>query len=262
MHTYRKFALDLARRAGKAIKENYTLGMNNQWKEDGTPVTATDLMINNMVIEAVNRNFPEHSVLSEEESDMKAGSEYIWVCDPVDGTIPFTFGVPVFSFSLALVKDGQPILGVVYDPMMDRLYSASQGEGTFLNGQRIMVSTADNLRKAVMNVDGAGQELPGYDLFRISSALQNQMGGMVFRMYSYIYSGMLVAAGEFAAAIFLKDTVHDAAAVKIIVEEAGGRATDIEGRDQRYDRKCKGLIASNGKLHDELVDILNDKKYR
>src|SRR3989338_6753886 len=105
MKSYKTFAINLAQKAGKIIRENFKANVKKEWKADGTPVTAIDLAVNKLVIESVQKEYPTHSILAEEESAMQEGSEYVWVCDPIDGTYPFSHGIPNFAFSLALVKD-------------------------------------------------------------------------------------------------------------------------------------------------------------
>ncbi|MCX6781496.1 MAG: inositol monophosphatase [Candidatus Magasanikbacteria bacterium] len=227
--------------------------MQKEWKADVTPVTETDFLINKMLIEAVNSTFPSHGILAEEESDMKAGAEYVWVCDPVDGTMPFSHGVPICAFSLALVKDGESILGVVYDPFSDRLFSAVKNQGAMLNGNSISVSKIDTFKGALGDFEGGSSA--HYDLFPMVRHLGMNEMTKLMKLSSFIYPSVLVAAGEFAFTLFPSKSTHDAAAVKIIVEEAGGKVTDIFGNEQRYDEPINGLIASNGILHDRLVEL-------
>lgn len=253
---YKDFAINLARNAGQIIKSEFTLGMKKEWKADTTPVTEADLKINQLVMDEVNLYYPEHSLHSEEESNYKE-SDYMWVCDPIDGTIPFSHGVPTCVFSLALVHKGQPILGVIYDPFIDRLFFAEKGKGAFLNGQPIKVSKAPSLYqesgKLVMNVSfWLGTEAIMQPLFDKLKKLNI----ILIDVCSIVYMGALVASGEFVAIVFPGTAPHDSAAIKIIVEEAGGKATDILGNEQRYDRNTNGLVATNGLIHDELIGMI------
>lgn len=250
---YKQFAESFARRAGAIIKENFTLGMAKEWKSDNTPVTETDYLINSMLIKEVRNNFPSHSIKSEEETDFDGRSEYTWVCDPLDGTIPFSHGIPICTFSLALVRNGESILGVAYDPFGDRLFSAVRKEEAHLNNKKIHVSNIKILRGAAANCEIF--DTAQYDINELVKYLRTNKGVKVMSLCSVIYSAMLVAAGEFGFVIFPHHTVHDAAAVKIIVEEAGGRVTDLFGNDQKYDQETNGFIASNGILHNKLVRL-------
>ena len=251
--THKDFAISLARKAGGIIRENFLLGMKKEWKADNTPLTATDLRINQMAIDEINREFPGHSVLAEEGSALVENAEYTWVCDPVDGTIPFSHGLPLSTFGLALVKDGQPILGVVYDPFMDRMYFAEKGKGAYLNDKLIHVSTANVLKNTVCGFEGSSSSK--YTAVPVMVELFKE-GAKPFKIYSFMYVSMMVACGEFVGSYYPWDKAHDGATVKIIVEEAGGKVTDIDGNEQRYDQPIKGCLASNGILHDKFLEVI------
>lgn len=139
MNEYKDVAIELAKSAGDTMRHHFTIGMKITWKADKTPVTIADTKINALVIKVIKDTFPTHGVLGEEASDYEVGDKYLWVCDPIDGTIPYSHGIPTSVFSLALVKDGEPILGVVYDPFMERMFFAQKGEGAFMNEQIINV---------------------------------------------------------------------------------------------------------------------------
>lgn len=249
---FKKFAEDFALKAGQVIRENFGLGMSKQWKKDNTPVTEADLRINSLLIKEVQTRFPGHSIIGEEESSQSGNSEYAWVCDPVDGTIPFSHGIPVSTFSLALTKNGESILGVVLDPFQEHLFSAVKEQGAFLNGQPIHVSNTTNFRGLGSYEIFAEMR---YDTSKLIEHLRLKEKVKLISLASIIYPSVLVAAGELLFTVFPHDTAHDAAAVKVIVEEAGGKVTDLFGNDQRYDRPTKGFIASNGYLHAQLVEL-------
>lgn len=248
MEKYKKVAVDLAYEAGKIMRKNFGLGMKKEWKSDDTPLTETDLDVNSLVIKTLLKEFPAHSVLGEEESRMVEGSEYTWVCDPVDGTAPFSHGYPTFAFSLALTKNGESVLGVIYDPMLDRLLVGVKGEGATLNGKKIFVSKKNSLQNAFINLD-IKKRLVGIKELLIDTSWASTI-------YSAVYVSMLVACGEFEAEIFEYTSPWDAAAVKIIIEEAGGKVTDLDGNEQRYDQKINGFIASNGVLHEQILQMV------
>ena len=254
---YREFAQNMAQEAGKIMKRYYSLGMEKGWKGDRTLVTKADLEINHLLLEKVQCVFPTHNVRSEEGSSEGKPSEYCWVCDPIDGTAPFCHGMPISTFSLALVKNGESILGVVYDPFADRLFIGEKGMGTMLNGKNIRVSSQAELRGALCDIE-AHYTHP-YHAHTFVEHLCDEERVHCMRMMSFIYPSVLVAAGEVTCTVFPGDTVHDVAAVKVIVEEAGGRVTDLFGNEQRYDRPVKGAIVSNGVVHEYLVEL--SKKY-
>jgi myo-inositol-1(or 4)-monophosphatase len=249
MHDFKTIAHNLARQAGELMRTNFSRGMTKEWKEDDTPLTVTDTAINELVIQTIAKEFPAHSVLGEEQSNIIEGAEYTWVLDPIDGTVPFSHGFPVFAFSLALTFGGEVILGVIYDPMMDRLLYAEKGGGAFLNGNPVRVSSRDTLRQTIVEIQSWKDYSPNLNPLKNEII---QMGGQASTMCSVVYAGMLVALGELGGVLFSGTKPWDAAAVKVIVEAAGGKVTDLAGNDQRYDQTVNGLIVSNGVLHEQL----------
>ena len=183
------------------------------------------------------------------------GANYKWVCDPVDGTAMYARHIPVAVFSLALVIDGKPHIGVVYDPFTDSLYTAIKDKGSFKNGVKLQVNdfALEDMR-SVSNFD-AWPEAP-HNLIEAIKELGKKT--YFVSIGSVIRACMCVANGEFNVSIF-PGTKHkncDIAAVKVIVEEAGGKVTDIFGNEQRYDRDINGAVISNGKIHDEVINVL------
>jgi myo-inositol-1(or 4)-monophosphatase len=251
MMSQKEFAIDLARKAGAIIKTNFSLGMKKEWKKDGTPLTETDKAVNRLVLEEIHKSYPDHAILSE-EGGLPFKSEYVWVCDPMDGTTPFSHGYPTFAFSLALTKNGESILGVIYDPIMDRLAFAERGKGAFLNEQKMKVSAEPELTgKSFVHLDC------DYKLAPLRDWLIKNKDCYAPTIYSSVYVSLLVAAGEFSGEVFEYRHPWDGAAVKVIVEEAGGKVTDILGKEQRYDREINGFIAANSAIHKQLVDAIS-----
>jgi myo-inositol-1(or 4)-monophosphatase len=254
----RQVAEVLAQEAGTLIRQGLVIGQQREWKADQTPVTAVDKDVNQLVIDTIHAQFPDHSILAEEGSDLTRSQEYIWVCDPVDGTFPFMHGIPISTFTLALVHQGQPIFGLIYDPFTERLFVAEKGQGTTLNGKPIKTSTHTTLQNASMGIvlwkGNAEIYLP------IVTKLVD-VGAKVFQPLSIAYMDALVAAGEFVATIFPGTSAHDSAAAKIIIEEAGGIFTSLIGKDQRYDQPVNGHIAAaNSEIYAAMRQILSDKQ--
>ncbi len=253
MEEYLSFAKDIAVYAGKVMKEYFYKDKNVEWKEDRTPVTLVDKQINDYLIEKSNEKYPTFSILGEEKSDKK-DSEYAWVCDPLDGTSSFTRGIPVSVFSLALVKDGLPIVGVVYDPFLDEMYSAIIGKGAYMNDKKIHVN---NLSYGVLGstIDYCMWDNAKFDTLDIVRELRTN--NKTCSMGSVAHACMLVARGSVSGQIF-PGSSHghcDISASKLIVEEAGGKTSDFFGEDQRYDREINGFIASNGIIHDDIIKL-------
>lgn len=260
MEDYLEFAKSLAKEAGEIMLKYFQVGLEYKTKADFTPVTKADEEINNLVIKRVSEKYPSHSVFGEEGS-MDKNSNLVWVCDPIDGTIPFMKGLPVAVFSLALVENGKPIVGVVFDPFTNRLYSAAKDQGAFVNNEKIQVNPSDFTPNAVVQVDWWPEAK--YDPVPAMHQLSKNTGAYVVGIASFIQASAQVAAGQFIAAVFsgTKGKAVDVAAIKIIVEEAGGKVTDLFGDEQKYDQpEIKGAVVSNGTVHEKVVSYLKDLK--
>jgi myo-inositol-1(or 4)-monophosphatase len=261
MKPYVDFAKDLANQAGEIMLQHFQVGVANDIKEHegNTPVTIADKTINTLVIEAVKKAYPSHAVIGEEESYRQENAEYVWVCDPIDGTVPFVMGMPTNVFSLAMLdsKDGQPVIAVVYDPYMKRTYWATKNGGAFLNGLPIHVNAVSDMSQAMIGGSGKRSNVirtPEYRGEVVDRCFRTIIVG------SIIYEAMLVASGQIAATVFPGAGCHDVASAKLIVDEAGGKVTDVFGHDQRYDQTVSGAVISNGLVHDELVELANTYK--
>jgi fructose-1,6-bisphosphatase/inositol monophosphatase family enzyme len=260
MEQYLEFAKSLAKEAEEIALKYFGFNTQNTWKEDNTPLTRADTEINDLVIKKINETYPEHSIYGEEKSEIKQDSKYIWVCDPIDGTMPFSNGLPIFTFSIALVEqsNGLPILGVINDPIMKNMYWAIKNGGAYRNGQKLEVLKKDSLKNTYLNTDASGKTVGFSNLPLIKKLSEEKCA--VMRFLSFIYGGVQVANGKFIGAVFYNPYAHDVAALKIITEEAGGKVTDLNGEDRRYDKDGIGCIVSNGILHNELLKIVQTGK--
>ncbi len=261
MIEYLDFAKGLAQEAGEIMLRYFQVGVANELKEHegNTPVTIADKAINSLVIEAVRKQYPLHAVIGEEESYRQENAGFTWVCDPIDGTIPYVMGMPTNVFSLALVdnSNGQPVVAVVYDPYMKRKYWATKNGGAFLNGLSIKTNATGDIKEAL--VGGSG----GRSNVLKASEFKAAVIAVCYRpiiVNCVMYEAMLVASGQIAATVFPGAGCHDAVSAKLIVAEAGGKVTDVFGNEQRYDKPIRGAIISNGMIHDELVSLAKTYK--
>lgn len=265
MNEYLDFAKELAQEAGKIMERYFRAeDIGTEWKEDNTPLTVADIAINKFVIDKISQTYPEHAVHGEEESFHEdENRELVWVCDPIDGTMPFSAGIPISTFSLALTKDGKPLLGVVHDPFGKRLFSAIVGLGAHVNGVKIRVSDKTDLKNTFVNMEVWGAKRASNDskIIPIDGLRDKlmEMDAKPFTLCSMVISGVLVAEGAFSGSIFGVRKPEDIAAIKVIVEEAGGKVTDLDGNDQRYDRPINGAIVSNGLVHETLIKAVSDR---
>mgnify|MGYP002402724671 CR=1 FL=1 len=216
-------------------------------KPDNTPVTQADREAEALIRDFVSRRFPDHRFLGEEFGGSSPEMGYVWVIDPIDGTKNFIRGLPFFATQLALLHDGQVIVGVSYAPALDELMAAAHGLGATLNGRSVHVS-------GVARIEDAFLLHGGLDVFdqegRLPALVALARRATSIRGHGDFYGYHLVAQGRVDA--MLEASIHswDVAACKLIVEEAGGCFTGLDGVEQGLPPDS---IASNGVLHRDLV---------
>ncbi len=254
---YLAFAKQIAFYAGETMLKSYQESLALDFKEDKTVVTKVDKEINAYLIDCVKKAYPTHGVIGEEES-FNPIADFVWICDPLDGTGMYTNHIPVFVFSLALVYKGEPIVGVVYNPSEDNLYTAIKDKGAYLNETRLEVNQKrlGDLGYRT-NVEIFHNEL----IDEVSLIKELKEVSKISSIGSVARSGMAIASGYFSCDIF-PGGEHgncDIAATSLIVTEAGGKVTDFYGENQSYDKAIKGGIISNGVSHDQVLEVV--KKY-
>lgn len=242
---YLDFATSLARQAGKILLTHATSKLEIETKADHTPVTQVDKMINALVIDAIKKQYPSHGLLGE-EADLGDGTETMqWVCDPLDGTKAYIIGLPVSSFMLALLDHGHAKMSVVFDPFSNRLYHAVRGQGAFCNSKPIRVSQASVAGNYIVLQNSALACLP--ELYKAR--------GQFLQAASTSFRCMLVARGKAAGYINRNADHHDMGPGSLIIEEAGGKVTGLDGKPVTFNQAPGTVIASNGVCHDELLKI-------
>lgn len=254
---YLEFAKEIALYAGKVMMDYYNAKIDLNYKEDRTVVTRVDKIINSYLIEKVKEKYSNHSVNGEEES-YNEGREYVWVCDPLDGTGMYVNHIPVFVFSLALVHNGEPIVGVVYNPNEDNMYTAIKGQGAYCNDIKICTN---NKKLGDLGYKTNIEIFRNNLIDEISLIKELKENSKISSIGSVARSCMAIATGDFSCDIF-PGTTHgncDLAASYVIVSEAGGKMTDIYGEDQKYDRDINGAIITNGISHGQILEKV--KKY-
>lgn len=257
------FARYVARQAGRKIRQRWSSGeFSSSTKGDGTAVTSVDIEVDRLVAELIKTQRPkEERLLSEEDAAThRSSGGRRWVCDPLDGTWLFKGRELCSVFSLALVVDHEPVIGVVAEPQTDTLFWAAKGEGAYLSDDegdgpsRLEVS-----EHAFMQ--GASLSLPGSPNEQIDNAslIKNCLdkGAEMVTTGSAVYDAIRVATGFVSADVYPYVSCWDMAAAALIVQEAGGVATDLHGRPLQLDKDIAGAVLSNGYLHDELLSIVS-----
>ncbi len=249
------YLIKLAKEAGQMISDDFRLGMERELKEDTTPITKTDVSINRLVLDRLERDYPHVSVVSEEGSREVAGAEYTVLCDPIDGTIPFSRGTPLSTFVISVLKDQVPVSAVIYDPFMKRMWHANKGGGAFLGRTKVQVSKHAALKNS--HICMIWWHSSKYNLNTVCGRLLEE-GSKTGNPMTLAYFGGLLANGEYDATIFPGQKGWETAAMQLLAEEAGGRVTDIHGNPMSYGPKgeIEGHIISNDLIHDELVELV------
>ncbi len=221
-------------------------------------VTEADHASEKAIIELIKADHPDHFILSEETGEIPSSSEYKWIIDPIDGTINFANGIPLCCVSIGLEKDGKMIMGAVYNPFMDEMFFAQTGFGATLNDKIISVSSQTEVIRSclVTGFPYTYLDQPNGPLEVFEKLIRK--GVPVRRLGSAAIDLCWVAAGRFDGFYEHKLQAWDSAAGFLIVEEAGGRITDFKG--DYYSPYQPHIVATNGHIHDELLDVINNKK--
>ena len=213
-------------------------------------VTEVDLMVEKRMVSRIKERFPEHDIYGEESGKTSHGSEYCWVIDPIDGTVSYIHQTPFFSISIALQRNGESIAGVVYAPKLGELFWAEKGKGAFLNGDRIGVSGRERLGESLIATGFAciRSGLKENNLRYLNKILPDICD--IRRDGSAAIDLAYVACGRYEGFWEMCLNLYDVAAGTLLVNEAGGRITDMSGG---CDFPEKGLFASNGLIHEKLM---------
>lgn len=251
---YREVAIKTAKRAGKLLLEWGAGRRAVTLKGAIDLVTEADRRSEAAITEALSRAFPDHSILAEEGTLVKGAAPYRWIIDPLDGTTNFAHGLPVFCVAIGLEAEGELVLGVAYDPSRDELFVAKRGHGAFLNGKPLRVSPAPSLNESLLATgfsydirEHPRNNLPEYGAFSLRCRGVRRMGSAILDL-AYVAAGRLDGYWE------MRLGPWDLAAGVVMVEEAGGRATALDGKP--FDLARGEVLASNGKIHQEMLDVL------
>lgn len=244
-------AIAAARAAGKIILDNFLNLKNIDMKGTQDVVTNVDFECQSKIVEIIKEKFPDHEFIGEENLETRSGSEYKWVIDPVDGTINYANGLPIACTSVALMKNDEVILGVVFDPFRDELFFAEKGKGAFLNNNPIQISEKDKLIDCLVGVGG----IRGKNLDRVLDDLKKVIPNIrhVRDLGSAALELCYTACGRFDGYFCRSLHLWDCAAASLIIIEAGGRISNFEGIPWNND---ESIIASNKNVHEEFLKWL------
>jgi len=253
MEKFLKSALAAAEAAAADILQFYRGDFEIELKSDQTPVTAADRRAEEIIKGILLEDFPSHGFFGEESGKQRADAEYLWLVDPIDGTKSFVGGYGMFSTQIALMRDGELVLGVSSAPAAAEVAWAARGMGAQMDGSPLAVSNKSSLSEAAVST-GNLQSLARSDQWRNLGrifALVNRTRG-----YGDYYHYHRLAAGQLDAVIESDVNILDIAALSVIVTEAGGIFTDLQGRPP--DLNTSSVLAATPGLHGQLLEILND----
>jgi myo-inositol-1(or 4)-monophosphatase len=251
-----EFAIQLAFESGRIQKKYFQKTLSIMHKGEINLVTNVDLECEGRILELLGNKFPDDEVISEEKANTYEAGKNRWIVDPLDGTTNYAHGYPFFCTSIAYEVDGEIIAGVVYNPIMDELFFARKGGGSFFNGEMMGVSTVSQIGQALL-VTG----FP-YDIATNPNNNLNHWARFIMRAQALRRDGSAglnlsyVAAGRFDGFWEVRLSPWDMAAGLLIVREAGGMVTSLSG--EAFSLYEGGVLASNGLIHKQLVDVIGE----
>jgi len=250
-------AIEAAREAGEILRQFAAKGFEISNKGRINLVTEADLASEQFIKDLISSRFPDHRILAEESGispHHDESAEYLWIIDPLDGTTNFSHGFPCYAVSIGVEHKGSPVIGVIYDPSRDELFAAERGAGSTVNGAPIRVSEIDHLERALL-VSGFPYDvrenmesyLPAWKRFLECSQGVRRFGAAAIDM-AYVACGRLDGFWEKGL------NPWDTAAGWLLIEEAGGRVTKLDGSP--FDNFTPSLLCTNGRIHIAMLDEL------
>ena len=262
MPSYLETAVDIARESGALLSHYLERKVGFELKGKHDLVTEADRASERLIVERLRTHFPSHGIVAEEGGGHESSSEFRWYVDPLDGTTNFAHGFPVFNVTLALEQAGEIVAGVVFDPTRQELFTAEKGGGAYLNNRRIQVSKVQTLEDSLVATGFPSRQRHlnvnihfYYQLAMITHGVRR--AGAAAIDLAYVACGRLDAFWEFGL------NPWDMAAGLLLIEEAGGRISDMRGAPASV--QGPHLLAGNGALHEEMVQLFDEifnGKYR
>ncbi len=253
------FSKEIAKRAGEILLSYFEKNFEVVKKGKIDLVTDADFKSENFLKSEISQNFPDDGILGEEKGQKKGKNNIQWVVDPLDGTVNFSHSYPFFSVSIAIEREGEVLSGVVFDPIRDELFYGIKSGGAFLNGKKIEVSKVEKLVDSMLATG-----FP-YDIHEARDNTIDLFVRFVKRAQAIRRDGSAaldicyVAMGRFDGFWERRLKPWDTAAATLILKEAGGVVSDFLGKE--YSIYSPEILCSNGKIHGEMIEVLNSKSF-
>jgi myo-inositol-1(or 4)-monophosphatase len=242
-----------AQEAGEFLKANFgKANLNIEKKADQSLVTNLDKEAERLIVDQIKQNFPDHGIIGEESGQIGDEKDYMWIIDPLDGTHNFIRNINMFGVSIGVVLRGAFVAGAVYLPIFEEMYVAEKGSGAYKNNRKIIVSSYQELEDCTVSFDSNLKGAPKLKLQALHNlslkAFNIRMFGSAARQLTYLAEGVLDAIIDF------DDHPWDFAAGACILEEAGGKISNLQGGVLTHQNN--GFFASNGKVHGQIQQII------
>jgi len=241
--------------AGKAILSLRKGRLRIKTKSNASDiVTQADLESDKIISKILKTSFPNHGFISEETANDASLSDYTWIIDPLDGTLGYAAGLPFFGISIGLIRDNKPYLGVINLPDFGSLYWAEKGKGSYLNGKKIKVDSLKDLSRAIISFD-----------YHFAGGRRKEIQRILIKIADKVRYPPTFACSVVSLAYIAQGICHgnihsaypwDFAAGAAIIEEAGGKVTNYQGKTIDWSEKSIDLLATNGKLHNSILSLI------
>lgn len=253
-------AKEAAKAAGKLLLKYFGSTLETESKGKKDIVTNADKEAQELIIRMIHKAFPGDGIFAEESDNNKYSDGRLWVIDPLDGTINFSRGIPLFGVSIAFLEGGERRCGVIFLPCSEEMYSAEKGGGASLNDSPIRVSDISQTEKSVIALcefnAGPTDKIRNLNLLKMDLYRRIHAESMRFKIFgSAVVTLAYIACGKIDAYIMLNINIWDIAAGTLIVEEAGGKVTDYQGQPIKFDPNC--VLVTNGRLHEDYLRLVS-----
>jgi len=251
----KKIATESVKEAGQLLMENVDKIKKRSFKAKSDIVTEIDVAAEKMIIKKIKKHFPKHGILAEESGAKVKKSKYLWIIDPIDGTMNYYHSSAPFRVALVFLENNKPLISAIYNPVKDELYYAEKGKGATMNDKKITVNKNSKLEYSIVMTHVSSKKAArARTILALDSVFKSALH---MRMFGSGISAMCyIASGKFDVFFNVHTYPWDILPGALLIQEAGGKVTDIEGN--KITAKSTAVLATNGKVHDQMLKLLKD----